>query len=444
MILSWFRIAFRNTGRQKKRTSLLAGAIAFGVAVVTLLNGFTGGVSRNVEKSLTDVIGGHVYVSGAEVTDSGLIVNVIRENGESGSSLTDAVNQIPGRIGDLNRRSSVLSTLVFGSKQTNQFLEGVDWFAESNFLSNLSMVNGAPPRPDQRNALILPESTAKRLQVSIGDQVLARLGTVTGQQNVGEFILVAEVEDSGMTAFAFGFARLDYLGELIGTGVGEYQLLTFYLRDPRQSNSVAKVLRERLPTAPEDSMNEGGSRGGNLFSQAVNRLSDEEEAWEGIRYEVSTIDDQMAQISDLFNVLNIVSLSVFLILLTITMVGVVNTFRMVLLERIREIGTMRAVGMQRGGVRNIFLMEACFIGMLGALAGLLLAGVVILVLGQVTLQIDSPVQFFLDKGRLTFVVPPQSMIINVTILLVLSVAAAFIPARRAAKMDPAAALRSVG
>ena len=45
---------------------------------------------------------------------------------------------------------------------------------------------------------------------------------------------------------------------------------------------------------------------------------------------------------------------------------------------------MRAVGMQRGGVRNIFLMEACFIGMLGALAGLLLAGVVILVLGQVT------------------------------------------------------------
>ena len=271
------------------------------------MNGFTGGVSRNVEKSLTDVIGGHVYVSGAEVTDSGLIVNVIRENGESGSSLTDAVNQIPGRIGDLNRRSSVLSTLVFGSKQTNQFLEGVDWFAESNFLSNLSMVNGAPPRPDQRNALILPESTAKRLQVSIGDQVLARLGTVTGQQNVGEFILVAEVEDSGMTAFAFGFARLDYLGELIGTGVGEYQLLTFYLRDPRQSNSVAKVLRERLPTAPEDSMNEGGSRGGNLFSQAVNRLSDEEEAWEGIRYEVSTIDDQMAQISDLFNVLNIVT-----------------------------------------------------------------------------------------------------------------------------------------
>ena len=140
-----------------------------------------------------------MYVSGTELTDSRLIINVIRESDESGSLLTDAVNQIQGRIGDLNRRSRAIATLVFGSKQTNQFLEGVDWFAESNFLSNLSLVKGAPPRPDQRNALILPEATAKRLQVSIGDQVLVRLGTVTGQQNVGEFVLVAEVEDSAVS-----------------------------------------------------------------------------------------------------------------------------------------------------------------------------------------------------------------------------------------------------
>ena len=42
---------------------------------------------------------------------------------------------------------------------------------------------------------------------------------------------------------------------------------------------------------------------------------------------------------------------------------------MVLLERIREIGTMRAVGMQGRSVRGIFLMEAGFIGLIGALIG---------------------------------------------------------------------------
>ena len=445
---SQLRIAFRNTGRQKKRTVLLAGAIAFGVVVVTLLNGFTGGVSRNIERALTDMIGGHVYVSGTELTDSRLIINVIRDSDGSGSSLAAAVDEVSGQIAELNRRSRTLGTLIFGSKQTNQFIEGVDWHGEPSFFPSLSLTAGSLPREDQRNALILPESAAERLRVKIGDQVLARVATVTGQQNVGELVLAATTEESGFAAFSSAFVRLDYLGELIGTGASEFQLLHLYLRDPRQSDRVAEVLRSRLPIAPEEEQEqeEGGPPRGTpgAFGAGVTRLADDEEPWEGTRYEITTLDDIMAQISDLFRVLDIVSLVVFLILLTITMVGVVNTFRMVLLERIREIGTMRAVGMQRGAVRAIFMMEAGFIGLLGALGGLVLAAVAMLVLSQLPLDTDSPLQFFLDDGRLTFAVPPLSMAANVAILLALSLLAAFIPARRAARMDPAVALRSSG
>ena len=105
---SLLRIAFRNTGRQKKRSVLLAGAIAFGVVVVTILNGFTGGVSRNIEGALTDMIGGHVYVSGTELTDSRLIINVIRDSDGGGSSLASAVDEVEDDIAELNRRSRTL------------------------------------------------------------------------------------------------------------------------------------------------------------------------------------------------------------------------------------------------------------------------------------------------------------------------------------------------
>ncbi len=443
---SLLRIAFRNTGRQKKRTLLLAGAIAFGVVVVTLLNGFTGGASRNIERLLTDLIGGHVYVSGTELTESRLIINVIRdwEEGED-SSLADAVTEVSGQIADLNRRSRTLGTLIFGSKQANQFIDGVDWHGEASFFPSLSLTAGSLPGPDDRNALILPESAAERLRVEVGDQVLVRVATVTGQQNVGELVLAATIEESGITAFSSAFVRLDYMGELIGAGADEFQVLNLYLRDPRQSNRVAEVLRARLPTAPEEDEEEAsgqppGTPG--ALGAGVTRLADDEEPWEGTRYQITTLDDILAQVSDLFGVLDIVSLVVFLILLTITMVGVVNTFRMVLMERIREIGTMRAVGMQGGSVRGIFLMEAGFIGLIGALIGLLLAGIAMLVLGQLTLDTDSPLQFFLNDGRITFAVPPLSMVTNVAILLALSLLAAFIPARRAARMEPAAALRS--
>ena len=439
------RIAFRNTGRQKKRTLLLAGAIAFGVVVVTLLNGFTGGASRNIERVLTDLIGGHVYVSGTQLTESRLIVNVIRDWEGGSSSLADVVAEVEGQIADLNRRSRTLGTLIFGSKQTNQFLDGVDWHGEASFFPSLSLTAGSLPGPDDRNALILPEAAAERLRVEVGDQVLVRVATITGQQNVGELVLAATIEDSGITAFSSAFVRLDYMGELIGTGAGEFQVLNLYLRDPRQSGRVAEILRARLPTAPEEEQEEvSGQPPGTpgALGAGVNRLADDEEPWEGTRYEITTLDDILDQVSDLFGVLDIVSLVVFLILLTITMVGVVNTFRMVLLERIREIGTMRAVGMQGRSVRGIFLMEAGFIGLIGALIGLVLAGIAMLVLGQVTLDTDSPLQFFLNDGRITFAVPPLSVVTNVAILLALSLLAAFIPARRAARMEPAAALRS--
>ena len=435
---SRMRIAFRNIGRQKKRTVLLAGAIAFGVIVVTLLNGFTAGVSRNIERTLIDVIGGHVYVSGTELTESRLIVNVLRDTGGSGASLAAAVDEVAGEIAEANRRSRTLATLIFGSKQSVQRLDGVDWAGEPSFFSSLKLIDGTLPAPDARTALILPESAAERLRVAVGDQVLARLRTITGQQNVGEFVLVATFDDSGFTAFSAGFAGLDYLGELIGMGAGENQMLHLYLHDPRRSDRVAEALRARLPaTAEED------ERGGpQWFDITVSRLAEDEEPWEGTRYDVTTIDDVMSQFSDLFRALDIVSLVIFLILLTVTMVGVVNTFRMVLLERVQEIGTMRAMGMQRGAVRSIYLMEAGFIALLGAVAGLVLAGVLMLVAGRIDLSTDGPFRFFLDDGRLTFVVPPLTMVTNVAILLVLSLGAAFIPARRAARLDPAVAQRS--
>ena len=219
-----------------------------------------------------------------------------------------------------------------------------------------------------------------------------------------------------------------------------HQLLHLYLRDPRRSDQEAEVLRARLTTAPEMEEDENDGPGG--FGASVSRLAEDEEPWEGTRYDVTTIDDVMSQVSDLFRVLDVVSLAVFMILLMITMVGVVNTFRMVLLERVQEIGTMRAVGMQRGGVRCIFLMEAGFTALLGAVAGVLLSGILMLIAGQINLHTDTPLQFFLDDGRLTFAVPPLTMATNLAILLALSLGAAFIPARRAAHLDPAVALRS--
>ena len=59
-----YGMALRNLGRQKKRTFLLAGAIAFGLMIVTLLNGFAGSFIQNVGENFSHLLAGHIFLTG--------------------------------------------------------------------------------------------------------------------------------------------------------------------------------------------------------------------------------------------------------------------------------------------------------------------------------------------------------------------------------------------
>ena len=74
------RIAFRNLNRQKKRSFLLGGAIAFGLLIVTLVNGAAGGFQRNIADNFSHLFGGQVFIQGLERTASGKRVSVIHDD----------------------------------------------------------------------------------------------------------------------------------------------------------------------------------------------------------------------------------------------------------------------------------------------------------------------------------------------------------------------------
>ena len=73
-------IALRNLTRQKKRTILLAGAIAFGILIVTLINGFTGSFVMNVGENFSNILAGHIFVEGKEKLSNGRVISIIRDD----------------------------------------------------------------------------------------------------------------------------------------------------------------------------------------------------------------------------------------------------------------------------------------------------------------------------------------------------------------------------
>jgi ABC-type antimicrobial peptide transport system permease subunit len=115
---------------------------------------------------------------------------------------------------------------------------------------------------------------------------------------------------------------------------------------------------------------------------------------------------------------------------------------MTIRERTREIGTVRAIGMQKKDVRNSFLLETGFLALFSSIAGTILgfAAMAGLSLIKINAQ-DNPLSMLLVNGHLNFV-PNIIATIGYNVLIVfIAVATAYFPARRAANMSAAAAFR---
>ncbi len=107
-----------------------------------------------------------------------------------------------------------------------------------------------------------------------------------------------------------------------------------------------------------------------------------------------------------------------------------------------EIGTMRAMGVQREGVRNIFLWEALFVALGGTALGLALAAMAMVGLGFVTFAAGGVFGIFLNEGRFAFDLSLLTILFDIALVCLMSVAAVYLPARAAARLQPAEALRA--
>jgi ABC-type antimicrobial peptide transport system permease subunit len=131
-----------------------------------------------------------------------------------------------------------------------------------------------------------------------------------------------------------------------------------------------------------------------------------------------------------------------LILFFIILIGVINTLRMTIRERTREIGTVRAIGMRRLDVWLSFITEVWLLTLFASIVGIILAFVAMHLLGLITFQSDeSFFMIFLVNKHLHFVPTVGDIVINLVIISIITVLTAFFPALRAARMSAAEALR---
>ncbi|MFC2151281.1 ABC transporter permease [Bacteroidota bacterium] len=125
--------------------------------------------------------------------------------------------------------------------------------------------------------------------------------------------------------------------------------------------------------------------------------------------------------------------------------GIINTMLMSVLERIKELGMLMAIGMNKKRVFSMIMLETVFLTIVGSIAGMILAGALIGVFGRVGLNFSSVQEGFEAFGWSAMVYPniDISFFFGVTVMVIIvAIFSSIIPAQKALKLNPVEAIRT--
>ncbi len=161
----------------------------------------------------------------------------------------------------------------------------------------------------------------------------------------------------------------------------------------------------------------------------------------GLDLEIKTWDEMSEWYRKVKEMFDIIFLFLFVIVFIIVVMSVINTMSVAVLERTREIGTLRALGLKRKGLVLLFAVESTLLGILGTLLGLLMT-----FFGWWLVDVLKPSWVppgITNRTVIKIELASETMVYSFLFLLVLCLIASLIPARRAARENIVDALGHV-
>jgi len=402
-MIQLFKMAFRDLGRNRRRSFFSALALGIGLAMLLLMAAFIEGEMGTAVDTAIRLQSGHLQVrakSYDEVKTSLKWADLVENPGAVAAQIA-ALQQVKAATPRLFA-SGIVSV---GDESAGVRIYGIDPLSEANAPYRDGMISGEFLAPDDREGILIGKPLVDKLALKAGDQVSLSVNTSNG--DVAEQLFTIRGIYSTQTGSFDTVTVFLPLAKAQAIAKAEDHASTIFvlLNDTTQTDAVASAIQAtNYEVLPWSKMNE-------LILQ-----------WE-----------EMANSYMVF---------FYLIVLGITATVIINTLVMAVYERTREIGIFAAIGMKSRRIMAMFLAESSLLAVGGIIMGLILGGLVIAYFSRYGFYIgDFGITGVLFSDTIRAKLTLEDTITLSILALVVTLLASLYPAVLASRMEPVEALR---
>jgi putative ABC transport system permease protein len=412
-VKQFITIAFRNILKNRRRSLVTILAVAVGFAAVGLFRGYTANTYNGLRMSAIRGEGlGHLTIYKAGWRDhAGNDPQRYMLDPAEILTITELAKADPQV--ELATPQILVAGLVSNGRSSRIFLaQGVvpdDHRTIAGPMADFRPVNGRPLDAAEPYSVLMAQDLARQLDLAPQSDAVVLATTLEGQMNALD-IQINGTYDTGTDATNDKYLLLpfDYAQALYDTDCADRVVVL--LDDWQHTEAARRRFSETLSAA-------------------------------GLATEIRTWDELSVFYGKVKDMFDMIFMFIFQIVLIIVVMSTVNTMSMSVVERTREIGTLRVLGVKRRGINWLFAIEGAILGLLGSAGGMLIntavwAAIRLAAPTYTPPGVSTPVPLVVD-------LLPQAMLGLTLFLTLLSMAAAIWPARRAARMQIVDALGHV-
>jgi putative ABC transport system permease protein len=408
-----FKIAIRNLMRYKRRTLLTASLISIGVIFVLTFTSVTISFKNMMISGIIDSMLGHI-----QVHKKGYVASI--DNSPLNLNLKAGEIQFLENILDKDPDIAAYSPRIkFGGmfsnfvETTNVRLNGIDPEKEFKTIPLLTSRVIEGKKTLDKGEIFIPELLSKGMGVKVGDTVVIVATNQDGSVNGRQFKVAGVLESATGPGGRDGYIHIKDAAELLR--MEDMQISEFSIR--LKDFSKLHQFNDKLEKALSGQVNKMGKP---IF---------EVHAWE-----------KLTPFFHLSKMIDAMTFFIKLMLIAIVLISIMNVMIMAVYERIREIGTIAAIGTLPNKILSMFLIEGLCLGIVGTVIGTIAGTILIFILNSLKITFS----FAQHAGLLlTAKISSSDIIAMSATVIIVSVIASLQPAYKASKMEPIKALRHV-